>query len=76
MKRSIFIIPVLSMSLLFGAYSVGETVSITDQNRVFDICNGTNPLNGDTDDFKLADLNGDLNGGQYFVLQIDMAASW
>ena len=29
---------------------------------------------GDT--FKLADWNGDLNGGQYHVIFIDMSASW
>ena len=75
--RKVFLIAVFSFSsLLFGLYNVGQTVSTNDQNITFDVCNGENPLNGSTNDFKLADLNGDVNGGQYFVFHIDMAASW
>ena len=56
-------------------YCAGEQVSSTHQN--------TTHLVGAEyddyqigDDFKLADWNGDLNGGQYHVIFIDMSASW
>jgi hypothetical protein len=45
------------------------------ENITFDVCNGSNPQTGG-DELKLADLNGDLNGGEYYVFHIDMAASW
>ena len=51
---------------------MGETVSDSHQNLGFDICFGDYP----SDQFRLADLNGDLNGGDYQVMFINMAASW
>ena len=62
-------------SLTFGLYNVGQTVSINDQNIEFDVCNNENPQTGE-DVLTLADLNGELNGGSYYVFHIDMAASW
>ena len=56
-------------------YSVGETISIEDQNILFPVCNGSD--NYDTgDDFSIADLNGDLNGGEYKITLISMNATW
>ena len=53
------------------AYNVGDYVNIIDQEKEFDVCYGS------TDDIvKLSDYNGDLNGGMYHVIHIDMAASW
>ena len=74
MFRIIFSSFLLS-TFMFGLYNVGQTVSINDQNITFDVCNGYNPQTGG-DELKFADLNGDLNGGQYYVFHIDMAASW
>ena len=63
-------------SFSLAAYNVGDTVSITDQQREFDVCHGLEP-NGETDGvFSLYDYNGDYNGGTYYVFHIDMAASW
>ena len=76
MNKIILTICLSFSTLLFGLYNVGQTVSISDQNVEFNVCNGENPLTGSTSDFKLADLNGDLNGGSYYVFHIDMAASW
>ena len=76
MKRIILITIMMFSSLLFGVYNVGQTVSINDQNIVFDVCNGVNPFNPSDDEFRLADFNGGLNGGQYYVFHVDMAASW
>ena len=53
-------------------YDVGETMSLTDQNVEFDVCYGDYESNT----FSFADLNGDLNGGQYYITFVDMAATW
>ena len=56
-------------------YSIGDTLSIEDQNRIFPVCNGSGDyLNGDS--FSFSDLNGDLNGGDYKVTLISMNATW
>ena len=58
------------------SYSVGQQISISDQQQNLDVCNGIEP-NGETDgDMSLYDYNGDYNGGTYYVTHIDMAASW
>ena len=75
MFRIVFSGFLLLSTFMFGLYNVGQTVSLNDQNITFDVCNGSNPQTGG-DELKLADLNGDLNGGQYYVFHIDMAASW
>ena len=60
-------------SVLFSAeYDVGDTIDLDDQNERFSICNGEFYNN----DLSLADLNGDLNGGHYFVTWIDVSATW
>ena len=75
MLKKLFII--LSIfSLTFAVYNVGQTVSISDQQQVLDVCNGEEP-NGETDgEMTMYDYNGDVNGGAYYVFHIDMAASW
>ena len=71
-----FSIIILMLSLPFAAYNVGQTVSISDQQQVLDVCNGVEP-NGELDgEMMLYDYNGDVNGGTYYVFHIDMAASW
>ena len=75
MFRIVFSSFLLLSTFMFGLYNVGQTVSLNDQNITMDVCNGENPQTGENE-FKLADLNGDLNGGQYYVFHIDMAASW
>jgi len=75
MRKFILIAALMLSSLTFGLYNVGQTVSINDQNIEFDVCNNENPQTGG-DVLTLADLNGELNGGSYYVFHIDMAASW
>ncbi len=53
-------------------YNVGDIVSEADQNISFPVCYGEYP----TDQFMLADLNGELNGGDWFVTMIDISATW
>ena len=74
-----FFLILLSMGMLsftFGVYSVGQTVSISDQQQNLEVCNGEEP-NGETDTYmQMYSYNGDVNGGHYYVFHIDMAASW
>ena len=67
--------------LLFSAlsfpqtYCAGDQVSLTHQNA-------THPVGAAYDDyqigddFRLADWNGEINGGEYHIIFIDMSASW
>jgi len=66
-----FCISCMSIFSLIFAYNEGDYVNMVDQAKEFDVCFGS------TDDFlKLSNYNGDLNGGMYHVIHIDMAASW
>ena len=65
----------LMMSFSFS-YEVGETISMSHQNMEFDICYGTElDPNGDGI-FNFSEYNGDLNGGQYYVIFLEMMATW
>ena len=70
MKRILFLL--IISSSLFAVYEVGEQISIEDQQQLFDICSGDYPEST----LRLSDFNGDLNGGDYKVIHIDMSASW
>ena len=75
MYRIILIIS-FSFSLMFPqTYCAGEQVSLTHQNAEHVVGAGYGGYEAG-DNFKLADWNGDLNGGQYHVIFIDMSASW
>lgn len=66
-----FLLISLSLCSLSFAYNVGDYVNMVDQENEFDVCYGS------TEEFlKLSNYNGDLNGGLYHVIHIDMAASW
>lgn len=75
MNKYLLII-LLSFGLNYAqTYCAGDQVSLSHQNA-------THPVGAPYDDyqvgddFKLADWNGDLNGGQYHIIFIDMSASW
>ena len=73
MIKTLLINLVLCNTLLFSAeYDVGDTVDLDDQDQRFTVCNGEHFNN----DFKLSQLNGDLNGGHYFVSWFDISATW
>ena len=75
MKKTLLIIIFLFSMSYAQTYCAGDQVSITHQNA-------THPVGAAYDDyqvgddFKLADWNGDLNGGEYHIVFIDMSASW
>tara|TARA_Y100000590_G_C15624772_1_gene978941 strand:- start:735 stop:953 length:219 start_codon:yes stop_codon:yes gene_type:complete len=72
MKKIILLSMLLSVS--FAVYNVGQTVSTSDQNVTLEGCSTTSDYYGQ--EFKLADWNGDLNGGEYHVIWLEMSASW
>ena len=75
--KSIFIIILISSFSMLSAqtYCAGEQVSATHQNQTHEVCAGYEDYEtGDM--FKLADYNGELNGGNYHIIFIDMSASW
>ena len=76
MKSKIIFILLSVCSMLSALpYCAGEQISISHQNQSHEVCAGFEDYEtGDT--FRLADYNGDLNGGNYHIIFIDMSASW
>ena len=73
MKKIIFLV-IVNMSLIFPVYNVGQTVSTSDQNVTLEGCATNSDYYGE--EVKLADWNGDVNGGEYHVIWLEMSASW
>ena len=76
--KKIILITITSISLVFSSYSVGQTVSVSDQQLTKEICYASDFDSGYNvgDDFSLYDLNGEYNGGTYKVMFFDMSATW
>ena len=73
LTKNIIIIISITTTVLFSAeYDVGDIVDLYDKDMRFTICNGDFFNN----DLKLSHLNGDLNGGHYFVSWFDISATW
>ena len=69
------IIMLFLISFGYAQYCAGDQISISDQNTEHTVGAGFGDYEvGDV--FKLSDYNGDLNGGNYSVILIDMSASW
>jgi hypothetical protein len=73
LKNKFSLVFVLFLSSLFSAYDVGDQVSLEHQNIEFDFCYPESQVGSS---FSFAQHNGDLNGGNYQVLMIEMSASW
>ena len=76
MKIGITLIFLSSFSMLSAqTYCAGDQVSTAHQNMSHEVCAGVedNPTGSQ---FRLADYNGALNGGNYHIIFIDMSASW
>ena len=58
------------------AYEVGETISIVHQNQNFSICYAPELDPNNDGVFNFSEYNGDLNGGQYYVIFLEMMATW
>ena len=73
MKNKFSLVFVLFLSSLFSAYDVGDQVSLEHQNIEFDFCYPESQVGSS---FSFAQHNGDLNGGNYQVLLIELSTSW
>ena len=76
MKKVIIFVLMSFISMIYAqTYCSGDQISMTHQNQSHEVCAEFGDYEvGDT--FKLADYNGDLNGGNYKIIFIDMSASW
>ncbi len=76
MKSGIIIVLLSCFNMLSAqTYCAGDQISVSHQNQGHEVCAGYEDYeNGDI--FKLADYNGELNGGNYHIILIDMSASW
>ena len=76
MKSGIILVVMSLINFLVAqTYCAGDQISSAHQNQGHEVCAGFEDYEtGDT--FTLADLNGDLNGGNYNIIFIDMSASW
>ena len=69
------IIIVLLISSAYAVYDIGDIVSNSDQNVELSICDETSEYSlGEI--VKLSDWNGNLNGGDYHVIWLELSASW
>ena len=76
------LITIMSFSLSFSLYQIGDQISETDQDRKHEICYGAEHHGFEEDghgqfSLSLSDFNGFRNNtGIFYVTMIDMAASW
>ena len=76
MRIGIILILLSYFSVLSAqTYCAGEQVSTTHQNISHEVCAGVEDYPTGSE-FKLADYNGAVNGGNYHIIFIDMSASW
>tara|TARA_B100000959_G_C14753787_1_gene530333 strand:- start:143 stop:361 length:219 start_codon:yes stop_codon:yes gene_type:complete len=61
--------------LIAQTYCSGDQISLDHQNQTFEICYPSDDYS-EGDSWSLADYNGELNGGNYHILFIDMSATW
>jgi|TARA_B100001964_G_scaffold19011_1_gene19420 hypothetical protein len=66
---------VILFSIIQAQYIETNFISIDKQNLPFSVCNGTDNYS-DGDSWNMANYNGDLNGGNYKVLMLDIVATW
>jgi len=70
------IFSILLLFCLVFPYEIGETISVSHQNTDFEICYAPElDPNGDGI-FNFSEYNGDINGGQYYVIFLEMMTTW
>ena len=57
------------------SYDIGDTLSIADQQRPYNVCYSDNTYLVD-DTFTFNDFNGYENGGNFNIIIISMNATW
>ena len=73
-KSALFLIVLmnLNISLLSGAYEVGDSISIADQQVPHDICYGEY----ENDVYMIIDANYLINGGNKQITIMKLSAAW
>ncbi len=74
-------ITLILVSFSFSVYQVGDQISPDDQAREFDVCYGAEHHGIEQENGRYNLSFGDYNGytsdsGVFYVMMIDMAASW
>ena len=62
----------LNVSMLLGAYEIGDTISIADQQIPHEICYGAY----DNDVYMIGDANFLINGGNKKITIMKLSAAW
>ncbi len=62
----------LNVSLLLGAYAIGDTISMADQQIPHEICYGA--YNNDV--YMIGDANYHINGGNKQITIMKLSAAW
>ena len=68
------IITLSFLTICFSSYNVGDIISNSHLNQEFELCYSIPGTSNNT--MSLNDYNGNVNGGDYNVLVIDMSATW
>ena len=68
------IITLSFLTICFSSYNVGDIISTSHLNQEFELCYSIPGTSNNT--MSLNDYNGNVNGGDYNVLVIDMSATW
>ena len=72
---SIILLTSIAFSDYRSYYSVGDTLSLEDQNLEYNVCHSDGNYEiGDS--FSFSNCNGAVNGGDYKVSLISMNATW
>tara|TARA_B100001121_G_scaffold212747_1_gene186379 strand:+ start:234 stop:461 length:228 start_codon:yes stop_codon:yes gene_type:complete len=75
MKKIIIFLLSFCSFVFAQSYCAGDQINIDDQNTNFEVCYSSgNYQIGDS--WSLSDVNGDLNGGNYYITFVDLAATW
>ena len=64
---------IISLSSLFSGYDIGDQLSEDHQNMEFGFCYPEMQVGNS---FSFAQHSGDLNGGNYKILMLEVSASW
>ena len=73
MKNKFSLVIIIPLSFLFSGYDVGDQISEDHQNMEFGFCYPDTEIGNN---FSLSTYNGDLNGGNYKVMMIEVSTSW
>ncbi len=75
MMKNKIILLIFSFTISY-AYEIGETITMNHQNDDFPICYAPELDPNNDGVFNFSEYNGDLNGGEYYVIFLEMMTTW